>query len=112
MLIGTEGSLLYELGRSPILLPDKKFENHPRPKLEPRDHYHHFVDACLGVAKNESHFAQTGPMTESILLGTVAIRVPGEKLEWNHRRMKITNVAEANRFLKRKYREGWRTADF
>ena len=112
MLLGTEGALLYELGRTPILLPEKKFENHPRPKLEPRDHYHHFVDACLGVAKNESHFGQTGPMTESILLGTVAIRVPGAKLEWNHRQMKITNLADANRYLHRNYRDGWRFGGF
>ncbi len=112
MLIGTDGALLYELGRSPMLLPEKKFENHPRPKLEPRDHYHHFVDACLGLAKNESHFAQTGPMTEAILLGTVAIRLPGVKLEWNHRRMKVANVPAANRLLARHYRKGWRTGGF
>lgn len=31
------------------------------------------VDACLGGEKTESHFAQTGPMTEAILLGTIAI---------------------------------------
>jgi predicted dehydrogenase len=112
MLIGTEGALLYELGRTPILLPEKKFENHPRPKLEPRDHYHHFVDACLGVAKNESHFAQTGPMTESILLGTVAIRVPRKLLAWNHLGMKFKNDSDANRLLKRTYRSGWRAGGF
>jgi len=112
MFIGTEGAMLLELGRGPILLPEAKFENLQRPKLEPRDHYHHFVDACLGLAKNESHFAQTGPMTEAILLGTVAIRVPGRKLEWNHPRMKVTNYAEANRFLKRSYREGWHVGKF
>jgi predicted dehydrogenase len=112
MLIGTEGALLYELGRTPILLPEKNFENHPRPKLEPRDHYHHFVDACLGVAKNESHFTQTGPMTESILLGTVAIRLPGKRLEWNHRRMKFKNDSDANRLLKRTYRDGWHAGGF
>jgi predicted dehydrogenase len=112
MLIGTEGALLYELGRTPILLPEKKFENHPRPKFEPRDHYHHFVDACLGLAQNESHFAQTGPMTEAILLGTVAIRVPGERLAWDHGRMKVTNHADANRFVQRTYRDGWHFAKF
>ncbi|MCW5554165.1 MAG: Gfo/Idh/MocA family oxidoreductase [Verrucomicrobiae bacterium] len=112
MVIGTEGALLYELGRGPILLPEKKFENQPRPKLEPRDHYHHFVDACLGTAKNESHFTQTGPMTEAILLGTVAVRVPGQKLQWHHEAMKITNVAEANTLLRRKYREGWHAGTF
>jgi len=45
-------------------------------------------------------------------LGTVAIRVPGKKLEWNHRRLKFKNDAEANRLLRRKYRDGWRAAGF
>ncbi|MBP9900278.1 MAG: Gfo/Idh/MocA family oxidoreductase [Verrucomicrobiota bacterium] len=112
MFIGTEGAMLLELGRGPILLPEEKFESLSRPKFEPRDHYHHFVDACLGLTKTESLFAQTGPMTEAILLGTVAIRVPGKKLEWNHRRMKVTNNADANRFLKRNYRSGWHTGGF
>jgi predicted dehydrogenase len=112
MLIGTEGTLLHHHGRGPTLLPEKKFENFERPKFEPRDHYHHFVDACLGLAKTESHFAQTGPMTEAILLGTVAIRNPGEKLKWNHRRMKFANHSAANKMLKRSYRAGWHVGEF
>jgi hypothetical protein len=47
-------------------------------------------------------------MTETILLGTVAVRVPGQRLEWNPEKMSIPNVAEANRYLRREYREGWR----
>lgn len=112
MVVGTEGALLNIHTRSAILLPEKTFENHPRPKFEPRDHYHHYVDACLGLVKTESHFAQTGPMTEAILLGTVAIRNPGEKLEWNHRRMKFTNHSAANKLLKRSYRSGWHVGGF
>jgi hypothetical protein len=46
-------------------------------------------------------------MTEAILLGTVAIRVPERKLEWDAARMKIPNDPEAERYLKRHYREGW-----
>lgn len=112
MLIGTEGALLHQHGRGPTLLPEKKFENLERPKFEPRDHYLHFVDACLGLTKTESHFAQTGPMTEAILLGTVAIRNPGVKLEWDHGRMKFTNHKEANRLLKRRYRSGWHVGGY
>jgi predicted dehydrogenase len=112
MFIGTEGALLLELGRGPILLPENKFENVPRPKLEPRDHYHHFVDACLGLTKTESHFAQTGPMTEAILLGTVAIRQPGVKLVWDSSRMRTANSAEANLLLQRSYRNDWHLAEF
>ncbi|MGD0262722.1 MAG: Gfo/Idh/MocA family oxidoreductase [Verrucomicrobiota bacterium] len=112
MLIGTEGSLLIPHNEPPQLLPEEKFSGVQRPKFPPRNHYHHFVDACLEGEKTESHFAQTGPMTEAILLGTVAIRVPGQKLEWDSRRLKVTNSAEANRYLQRKYREGWHLAHF
>jgi hypothetical protein len=112
MLIGTEGALFIPLDKPPVLLPEEKFSNVQRPKLPPRNHYHHFVDACLGGEKTESHFAQTGPMTEAILLGTVAIRVPGQKLEWDSARLNVTNSPEANRYLQRNYREGWRLAQF
>jgi predicted dehydrogenase len=112
MLIGTEGALLIPHNAPPQLLPEERFGSVQRPKFPPRNHYHHFVDACLGGEKTESHFAQTGPMTEAILLGTVAIRVPGQKLEWDSARLKITNHAEANRYLQRNYREGWHLARF
>ena len=94
------------------MLPEDKFKDAKRPELPPRNHYHHFVDACLGREKTESHFAQTGPMTEAILLGTVAIRVPDTKLEWDSARLKFLNSPEANRYLRRTYREGWHLAQF
>jgi len=112
MLIGTEGSLLIPLGYPPQLLPETKFKDLKRPELPPRNHYHHFVDACLGGENTESHFAQTGPMTESILLGTVAIRMPDQKLDWDSAHMKVENVPEANRYLQRSYRHGWSVTKF
>lgn len=108
MFVGTEGSLLLPHGSGPLLYPREKFKDTPRPKLEPRNHYHHFIDACLGRVKNESHFAQTGPMTEAILLGTVAIRVPDTQLDWNAATMKFPSHPEAETFLKRTYRDGWK----
>jgi len=112
MLIGTEGSLLIPLGYPAQLLPEEKFKEVKRPQLPSRNHYHHFVDACLGGEKTESHFAQTGPMAEAILLGTVAIRVPGQRLDWDPSRLKIQNYAEANRYLSRTYRDGWHVGHF
>ena len=111
MVIGTEGSLLIPLGYPPQLLPEEKFRNIKPPNLPPRNHYHHFVDACLGGEITESHFAQTGPMTEAILLGTIAIRLPGQQLHWEHDRLRFSEP-EANRFLRRRYRKGWRVAGF
>jgi predicted dehydrogenase len=112
MVVGTEGALLNQLGYPPQLLPEEKFREVKRPELPPRNHYHHFVDACLGGERTESYFVQTGPMTEAILLGTVAIRVPGQKLRWDHAGMKVRNNREANKYLRRTYRESWHVARF
>jgi hypothetical protein len=46
-------------------------------------------------------------MAEAIILGTVAIRVPGTTLEWDARRLRIPNCPEAEHFLRRTYRTGW-----
>ena len=112
MLVGTEGALLIVHGGGLALLPQNKFENYDMPKFAKRNHYHHFVDACLGGEKTESHFAQTGPMTEAILLGTVALLVPDRLLDWDAVNMKFTNYPDANKHLRRTYREGWQMAGF
>ncbi|MFA5193005.1 MAG: gfo/Idh/MocA family oxidoreductase, partial [Verrucomicrobiia bacterium] len=110
MVIGSEGALLLQIGTGPLLFPRDKFKDVPRPKQSPRNHYHHFADACLGGEMTESHFGQTGPMAEAILLGTVAIRVPNTVLEWDAAGMKIPNAPQAESLLRRTYREGWKVA--
>ena len=110
MIIGTEGAMLIPHQSGPLLLPREKFHGHPKPKPGKRSHYRHFVEACLGGEMTESHFAQTGPMAEAILLGTVAIRVPGTVLEWDARHLRFPNAPQADHFLRRTYREGWQVA--
>ncbi len=112
MLIGTEGALLNPHGGKPVLLPRGKFADHKPPALAERNHYHHYVDACLGGEKTESHFAQSGPMTEAILLGTVAIRVPNTLLAWDAENLSFPDHPDANRYLKRAYRKGWEVRGF
>ena len=57
-----------------------------------------------------ARFQQTGPMTEAILLGTVAIRRPDQVLYWDPKKLAITNDAAAHKLLRRDYREGWELA--
>jgi len=54
-----------------------------------------------------SHFDYAGPFTESVLLGNVALRFPGQRLEWDAANTKITNVPEANQYVVHNYRNGW-----
>ncbi len=109
MVVGTEGVLVLPHGRSYALLhPKSKFEKLAKPKVQGGNHYHLFIDAIRGEGKAESHFGQTGPMTEAILLGTVAIRLAGKKFSWDAAALK-SDLDEANKLLRRDYREGWKT---
>lgn len=112
MLTGTEGALLIPHGGMPVLLPEEKYVSYRMPEFEAGNHYESFVVACLGGPKTESHFAQTGPMTEAILLGTVAIRVPDRVLEWDSVNMTFPNYPDADKLLRRTYRKGWGVAGF
>lgn len=109
MLIGEEGTLIIPHVDAPILFPVEKYADYPKPELEPLSHYHDFVEAAMGNRVAGSHFGYSGPLTETVLLANVANRYPGETLEWNAKRMKFTNHREANRYLKREYREGFET---
>lgn len=107
MAIGTEGAMLLVHGGPPYLFPSDRFKDVPKPKLEPQNHYMNFVDSCLGKHASYSPFSHAGPMTETILLGTVAIRRPDVKLHWDAKSMRITNDEKANAMLMREYRDGW-----
>ena len=107
IVFGTEGAMLLPHTGGAHLLPKNKFESVERPKMDGRNHYHHFLEAARGEAENESFFQRTGPMTETILLGTVAIRTPDTELKWDPKAMKITNSLEATKLLSRTYRKGW-----
>jgi predicted dehydrogenase len=107
LVIGEEGTILLPHWAEPELLPAEKFKNYPRPRLEEVDHYGQWVNACLGHGKTSAGFDYSGPLAEAVLLGNVAVRIPGKKLRWDAANMKITNVPEANQYIRRQYRRGW-----
>jgi hypothetical protein len=45
-------------------------------------------------------------LTEICLLGNIAKRV-GDPIQWDGRNLKITNNADANRYVRTEYRQGW-----
>src|SRR5262249_42888440 len=54
-----------------------------------------------------SNFDYAAMLTETILLGNVAMRCAGKKLDWDGPNLKFTNESEANKFLHFEYRKGW-----
>ena len=107
LLVGEAGSLLLPHVDGPQLFPKDQFQDYPQPDLGPRNHYHHWIDACLGKATTAAGFDYSGPLTEMVLLGTVALLNAGTELVWDAVRMEVTNVPEANQHLSRTYRDGW-----
>jgi predicted dehydrogenase len=107
MIIGDEGTLILPHVGPPHLYPEEKFKNYPKPQLEPKDHYHEFVEAALGNVTADANFDFAGPLTETVLLGNVANRFPGKTLEWNAEKLKFANNREANKYIRRHYREDW-----
>lgn len=79
-------------------------------KAPGEDHYLQFVDAILGTKKASANFDYSGPMTEAVLLGSVASRFPQTTLEWDGPALKFPNIPEANRFVRREYRKGFEVA--
>lgn len=67
-------------------------------------HYHQFVDACLGKGECSAPFSYSARLTETILLGVIAGRFPGQTLHWNAETAQF-DEAEANEFLSGDYRE-------
>jgi len=65
-----------------------------------------WINACKGNLKTSCDFDYAGKMMEMLMLGFVAYRV-GKKITYDSSAGRVTDVPEANEFLKRKYREGW-----
>jgi hypothetical protein len=65
-----------------------------------------WVNAAKGRAQASCPFEYAARLTEVMLLGVVALRA-GKKIEYDGANMQVTNVAGANDYLKREYRQGW-----
>jgi len=142
LLIGTKGKMMCSTyGRNPKLLPTSRMQSVQVPQTLPRvkgaedGHYAQWVEAAkAGPASSEaanlsSPFSIAGPLTETVLMGNLAIRsfdirkpragstdddekfdYPGRyiTLLWDGDNMRVTNFDAANQFVRRTYREGWK----
>jgi hypothetical protein len=111
LFVGDKGMLLADYGKH-VLLPEEKFKDFTRPPESiPKSigHYVEWINACKNGGPTTCHFGYSGWLTEANHLGNVAFRA-GKKLVWDAAKMRATNAPEADRFLKRPYRSGWKLA--
>ena len=111
MFVGETGAILLPHVGMPMLLPEAQFADTDIEQAPNGNHYHLFVDACLGGAPTTCGFDYAGPLTEAVLLGTIANRFPGDTLRWEAEAMQIPGHDAAQALLRRHYREGFEVAN-
>jgi predicted dehydrogenase len=92
------------------IIPETAMKAYKRPEQKiPRVKEHHddWLRAIREGRKAGSDFSYGGPLTELAMLGVIALKMPGTKLEWDAQAAKFTNCDEANQFLNPPYRQGW-----
>jgi len=136
LLIGDKGIISTNINDSSPLMPKLYLNDGTTdfgPEVEKMEepeygHQRKWVDACKAGFDSKEHKALTssfdyaGPMTETVLMGNLAIRsymlrkensdgkteyYGRKKLLWDGENMRITNLEEANQFVGREYRKGW-----
>jgi predicted dehydrogenase len=112
VVIGDKGTITYgSHGAGGVrLVPETKMQEYksPEPTL-PRVPGHHadWINAIREGRQAGSPFSYGGPLSELGLLGMIAVRLAGTKLEWDGPNMRFTNSDEANRWIKPEARAGW-----
>jgi len=112
VVLGDKGTIMYgSHGAGGVrIIPEVKMKEYKLPEKKlPRTKGHHqdWLEAIRSGKKAGSDFSYGGPLTELAMLGVIAIKMAGRKLEWDAEKMQFTNCPEANVFVNPPYRKGW-----
>ena len=118
MIVGTKATIYDSSERceSPRLIPDERMESliqqKPKktiPRIPGGRPHSEWLRAIKGEGPTPgSNFDYAGPLTETVLLGNIAIRMPGTKIVWDGPNMKCTNSSKANALVRKKYRRSFK----
>ena len=81
----------------------------PRVPAGAPGHEKNWLDAIRQKGQAVSNFDYAGPFTETVLLGNVALRYPGERLMWDSATLKVTNKPEADQYVQHNYVQAGRS---
>jgi hypothetical protein len=116
MFVGSKGKILTGFHvEDPQLLPERRMRKHPAAQAPARQQdrqggtppgMRQWIAAVRGGPQSPSSFLNAGPISEAVNLYSVALRT-GTRLLYDSESRKISNAAEANKYLYREYRKGW-----
>ncbi len=94
-----------------ILMPTGDLTHYTSPQekdLIPPSPGHHqeWIIGCKTGKPTLCNFDYSGALIQNNLLALVAYRV-GRKLEWDAKNLKATNCPEADKYIRKEYRQGW-----
>jgi len=103
MFAGSTGRILAGFrGETPMILPEKKmieFTGAAKPpKEETSRNERVWIEAFKNNTESPGTFLKARPVTETILLGAVALRA-GKKVEYDTKKAEITNIKKANEYF-------------
>ena len=113
IVIGEKGKMTYgSHGAGGVrIFPEEKMRAYKRPpRTLPRVRSHHgdWLDAIKNGTEAGSRFDYGGPLTEIALLGIIATKVLGQKLQWDGANAQFTNCSQANPYVTPPaFRDGW-----
>jgi len=115
VFVGDKGKLICDTySENPRIFPESKMKAYKRPAKTLRrvqggvqGHEKDWINACKGGPAASSNFDYSGPFTETVVMGNLAVLNPDKVLEWDGENMRMTNDEAANAFVHPPYREGW-----
>lgn len=111
MFVGDKGKILASFhGGSPVLLPEKRMLEYTGSSESPEEkvtrNERAWIDSFRNNTESPGTFLKAKAVTETILLGGVALRA-GKRVDYDSKKIEITNLPDANQYLTREYRKGW-----
>ena len=111
LYVGSKGKMFHSAhGGMPTALPielNEQAKTVEKTMARSPGHHSEWLNACKGDGTAMSNFSVSGPLTETVLLGVLAQRMPGKRLLWDAKNMKVRNAPELNQHVHKEYRKGW-----
>jgi predicted dehydrogenase len=113
LFVGDKAKLMCSTyGENPRIIPESKMKEYRRPEPSiPRSPgiQAEWIEAIKAGKKSTTDFSYSGALTETMLLGCIAVRMEEYKtiLEWDPVKMEFPNLPEANQYVHKEYRSGW-----